>query len=32
MCDDFEILGGWVSPEEIGVDDVYVAPFVEGVS
>ena len=28
-CDDFEILGGWVSPEEIGVDDVYVAPFVE---
>lgn len=32
MCDDFEILGGWVSPEEIGVDDVYVAPFVERVS
>ena len=21
-CDDFEIFGGWVSPEEVGVDDV----------
>ena len=29
-CDDFEILGGWVSPEEIGIDDVYVALFVGG--
>ena len=31
-CDDFEMLGAWVSPEEIGVDDVYVASIVEGVS
>ena len=31
-CDDFEMLGGWVSPEEIGVNDVHVASIVEGVS
>ena len=31
-CDGFEMLGGWVSPEEIGVNDGYVASIVEGVS
>ena len=24
-CDDSEMFGGWVSPEEVGVDDIDVA-------
>ena len=28
-CDDFEMFGGFVSPEEVGVDDVDVASFLE---
>ena len=26
-CDDFEMFGGWVSVEEVGVDDMDVASF-----
>jgi len=28
-CDDFEMFGGWVSPEEVGVDDIDVASLLE---
>ena len=28
-CDDFEMFGGGVSPEEVGVDDVDVASLLE---
>ena len=31
-CDDFEMLGGRVSPEEIGVDYIDVASFIERLS
>ena len=28
-CDDKKMFGGWVSPEEVRVDDINVASFVE---
>ena len=29
LCDDMKMFGGWVSPEEVRVDDIDVASFVE---